>query len=98
MNTQQLDMFAQTELPNPLKGKRICLTGEFQMPQKEMYAKLKAVGVDIIDKVSDSRSYKEGETIPPVKESTSFFVVGRNPNVDSLKRFALNEQIGRAHV
>lgn len=94
MNTQQLDMFAQTELPNPLKGKRICLTGEFQMPQKEMYAKLKAVGVDIIDKVSDSRSYKEGETIPPVKESTSFFVVGRNPNVDSLKRFALNEHDG----
>ena len=64
------------------------------MPQKEMYAKLKAVGVDIIDKVSDSRSYKEGETIPPVKESTSFFVVGRNPNVDSLKRFALNEHDG----
>lgn len=94
MNTQQLDMFAQSELPNPLKGKRICLTGEFRMAQKELNAKLKAVGVDIIDRVSDTRSYKEGETIPPVKESTSFFVVGSNPNDESIKRFALNEHDG----
>ena len=94
MNTQQLDMFAQTGCTNPLKGKRICLTGDFRMPQKELNAKLKSVGVETIDRVSDSRSYKEGETIPPVKESTSFFVVGSNPNEDSLKRFALNEHDG----
>ena len=94
MNTQQLDMFAQTGSTNPLKGKRICLTGDFRMPQKELNAKLKSVGVETIDRVSDSRSYKEGETIPPVKESTSFFVVGSNPNEDSLKRFALNEHDG----
>ena len=94
MNTQQLDMFAQAEQPNPLRGKRICLTGDFRMPQKELSAKLKAVGVDIVDRVSDTRSYKEGETIPPVKESTSYFVVGSNPNEDSLKRFALNEHDG----
>lgn len=94
MNTQQLDIFGQTELTNPLKGKRICLTGEFKMPQKELNAKLKAVGVDIIDRVSDSRVYKEGDAIPPVKETTSFFVVGTNPNEDSMKRYALNEHDG----
>lgn len=94
MNTQQLNMFAQSKLPNPLKGKRICLTGDFCLPQKELNAKLKAVGVDIIDRVSDTRIFKEGDAIPPVKESTSFFVVGSNPNEDSLKRFALNEHDG----
>lgn len=94
MDTQQLDMFSQTELKNPLKGKRICLTGEFRMPQKELNTKLKAVGVDTIDRVSDTRVYKEGDTIPPVKETTSFFVVGNNPNEDSMKRYALNEHDG----
>lgn len=94
MDTQQLDMFSQTELKNPLKGKRICLTGEFRMPQKELNAKLKAVGVDTIDRVSDTRVYKEGDNIPPVKETTSIFVVGNNPNEDSMKRYALNEHDG----
>jgi hypothetical protein len=94
MDTQQLDMFSQTELKNPLKGKRICLTGEFRMPQKELNAKLKAVGVDTIDRVSDTRVYKEGDIIPPVKETTSIFVVGNNPNEDSMKRYALNEHDG----
>ena len=65
MNTQQLDLFGQIELPNPLKGKRICLTGEFRMPQKELNAKLKAVGVSTIDRVSETRVYKEGDAIPP---------------------------------
>ncbi len=94
MNTQQLDMFGQIELTNPLKGKRICLTGEFRMPQKELNAKLKAVGVDTIDRVSDTRVYKEGDAIPPVKETTNFFIIGTNPNEDSLKRYALNEHDG----
>jgi hypothetical protein len=94
MNTQQLDMFGQIELTNPLKGKRICLTGEFRMPQKELNAKLKAVGVDTIDRVSDTRVYKEGDAIPPVKETTNFFIVGTNPNEDSMKRYALNEHDG----
>lgn len=94
MDTQQLNMFAQAELPNPLKGKRICLTGDFRMPQKELYAKLKNIGVETIDRVSDTRVFKEGDPIPPVKESTSFFVVGKNPNEESLKRFALNEHDG----
>ena len=89
MNTQQLDMFAQAGSTNPLKGKRICLTGDFRMPQKELNAKLKSVGVETIDRVSESRSYKEGETIPPVKESTSFFVIGSNPNEDSLTNMVL---------
>lgn len=94
MNTQQLDIFGQTELTNPLKGKRVCLTGEFKMPQKELNAKLKAIGVDTIDRVSDTRVYKEGEAIPPVKETTNFFIVGKNPNEDSMKRYALNEHDG----
>ena len=87
-------MFDQIELTNPLKGKRICLTGEFRMPQKELNAKLKAVGVDTIDRVSDTRVYKEGDAIPPVKETTNFFIVGTNPNEDSMKRYALNEHDG----
>lgn len=94
MNTQELNMFGQVEATNPLKGKRICLTGEFRMQQKELNAKLKAVGVETIDRVSDTRIYKEGDAIPPVKETTSFFVVGTNPNEDSMKRYALNEHDG----
>ena len=94
MNTQQLDIFGQVELPNPLKGKRVCLTGEFRIPQKELCSKLKAVGVETINRVSDTRIYKEGDTIFPVKESTHFFIVGTNPNEDSLKRYALNEHDG----
>lgn len=90
MNTQQLELFSQDHLTNPLKDKRICLTGEFRMPQKDLYAKLKAVGVETIDRVSDTRVYKEGETIPPVKEKTNFFVVGSNPNEESIKRYMLN--------
>ena len=94
MSIQQLELFTQTEQASPLRGKRICLTGEFRMPQKELNTKLKAVGVEIVDRVSDTRSYKEGDTIPPVKESTNFFVVGNNPNEDSIKRFELNEHDG----
>lgn len=94
MSNQQLDIFGQLDTANPLKGKRICLTGEFRMTQKELNAKLKAVGVDTIDRVSDTRVYKEGDAIPPVKETTSFFVVGKKPNEDSMKRFSLNEHDG----
>ncbi len=82
------------KLPNPLKGKRICLTGEFRIPQKKLYSRLKAVGVEIIDRVSDTRSYKEGDAIPPVKETTHFFIVGTNPNEDSIKRYELNKHDG----
>jgi len=94
MNTQQLDLFGPTELTNPLKGKRICLTGEFRIPQKELNVRLKAVGVDTIDRVSDTRIYKESDAIPPVKETTNFFIIGKNPNEDSMKRYALNEHDG----
>ena len=94
MESQQLDIFGQMDLANPLKGKRVCLTGEFRMPQKELNAKLKAVGVETIDRVSDTRIYKEGDAIPPVKETTSFFIVGTNPNEDSMKRYALNVHDG----
>ena len=94
MNTQQLDMFAQSGSTNPLKGKRICLSGEFRMPQKVLNAKLKSVGVETFDRVSSTRIFKENDAIPPVKESTNFFIVGSNPNEDSLKRFALNEHDG----
>ena len=64
------------------------------MSQKELNSRLKAVGVIAIDRISDTRIYKEGETIPPIKESTSFFVVGTNPNEDSLKRYTLNQHDG----
>lgn len=94
MSSQQLDIFGQNNLINPLKGKRVCLTGEFRMPQKELNAKLKAVGVETIDRVSDTRVYKEGDAIPPVKETTNFFIIGMNPNEDSMKRYALNEHDG----
>ena len=93
MNTQQLDIFEQTKLVNPLKGKRVCLTGEFRMSPKELNLKLKAVGVNTIDRVSDTRVYKEGDTIPPVKETTHFFIVGTNPNEESMKRYYLKEGI-----
>lgn len=94
MNNQQLDIFGQIQKANPLKDKRICLTGEFRMPLKELNAKLKAVGVKTIDRVSDTRIYKEGDAIPPVKETTNFFIVGSNPNEDSIKRYMLNKHDG----
>jgi hypothetical protein len=94
MNDNQFNLFSDLETINPLQGKRICLTGEFRMPQKELYSKLKKIGVAIIDRVSDTRVYKEGEAIPPIKESTNYFVVGKNPNDDSLKRYALNKHDG----
>ena len=59
MSNQELDMFGFDDMVNPLKGKRVCLTGEFRMPNKELNAKLKAVGVDKIDRVSETRIYKE---------------------------------------
>ena len=55
---------------------------------------MKALGVEAIDRVTETRVYKEGDAIPPVKESTHFFVVGNNPNAESLKRFALNDHDG----
>ena len=94
MSNQELDMFGFYDMVNPLKGKRVCLTGEFRMPNKELNAKLKAVGVDKIDRVSETRIYKEEDAIPPVKESTHFFIVGSNPNEESIKRYALNEHDG----
>ena len=94
MSNQQLNLFGQVEVENPLRGKRICLTGEFRIPQKELNAKFEAIGVAKVDKVSDTRVYIDGVPIPPVKESTHFFVVGKNPNEDSMKRFALNEHDG----
>lgn len=94
MSNQELDMFGFNDMVNPLKGKRVCLTGEFRMPNKELNAKLKAVGVDKIDRVSETRIYKEEDAIPPVKESTHFFIVGSNPNEESIKRYALNEHDG----
>ena len=94
MVSKELDIFNQTTRTNPLKGKRVCLSGEFRMAQKELYAKLKQAGVVTIDRVSESREYREGERIPPVKESTNFFVIGINPNEESLKRHALNEHDG----
>lgn len=90
----QLDLFSHIELDNPLKGKRICLTGEFRLSQKELKAKLESVGVKTIDKVSDTRNYQETDAIPPVKEKTHFFIVGSNPNAESLKRHALNVHDG----
>ena len=94
MSNQELDMFGFGDIPNPLKGKRVCLSGEFRMPNKELNAKLKAVGVEKIDRVSETRIYKEEDAIPPVKESTHFFIVGSNPNEESLKHYALNEHDG----
>ena len=64
------------------------------MPQKELLSKLKAVGVETIDRVSDTRIYKEGDAIPPVKETTNFFIIGTNPNEDSMKRYELNQHDG----
>lgn len=78
----------------PLEGVRVCLTGSFRMDQKELTKKLKSAGAATIDRVSDTRTYKEGDAIPPVKETTGLFVVGTNPNEDSLKRYALNAHDG----
>ncbi len=45
MNNQQLDLFAQTNLPNPLKDRHVCLAGDFRIPTKQLYEELIAIGV-----------------------------------------------------
>ena len=92
MNTQQLDMFGQTDLENPLKDRYICLSGEFRVPEKKLRESLVSIGA------KPKRREKEDENnitfrYDPTKY-VDVFVVGNNPKEDAIKRIALNKHDG----
>lgn len=94
MSYIQLDLFDNNQFENPLKGKRICLSGSFAMPSREMNKKLKALGVTDIDRIAADKVFKQSDTIPPAKELTDIFVLGSNPHEATLRRWELNAHDG----
>lgn len=96
MNNQQLDLFAQTNLPNPLKDRHVCLAGDFRIPTKQLYEELIAIGAKGKRKDNDKSETDTDEEIyrfEPTKY-INFFVVGNNPKEDTMKRIALNVHDG----
>lgn len=97
MSNQQLSIFDQIELANPLKDRYVCLTGKFRIPMTELKEKLLSIGAKgIRQKKEDEDNEKEkGEKFrfTPTKY-IHFLVVGSEPNEEALKRFALNEHDG----
>ena len=93
MNNQQLSIFDQIKLENPLKDRHVCLTGKFRMPVKELKAKLMAVGAKGIRQQQDEKEDSEKYRFSPTKY-IHFLVAGSEPNEEALKRFALNQHDG----
>lgn len=87
----QKDLFG---IQNQLQGVRICLNGSFSLYPKALNKMLKELGVKEINRVSTSREYKEDDMIPPVKEGTNIYVIGENPNEESIKRYEMNVHDG----
>lgn len=76
-----------------LSGLRICLAGTFSMPTLAMNKRLRQLGVEQIDRVTTSCS-DTSATVPPIKESTNLFVIGKNVPEDCIKRYELNSHDG----
>jgi len=92
MNNQQLDIFNQMEVVNPLKDRYVCLSGEFRAPDKKLREILLSIGA------KPKRREKEDENkitfrYDPTKY-IDVFVVGNNPKEDAIKRIALNKHDG----
>lgn len=91
---KEKSLFDKELLYNQLKGKRVCLNGTFNYDVKVLNGLLKRCGVTMIDRVSASSCSQEGATMLPTKENTHLYVVGKNPNIESLKRYELNKHDG----
>jgi len=92
MNTQQLNIFNQLELENPLKDRHVCLSGDFRVPDKKLREALLSVGA------KPKKMEKEDENkitfrYDPTKY-IDVFVVGNNPKEDAIKRIELNKHDG----
>lgn len=94
MSYIQLDLFDDSQFENPLKGKRICLSGSFNMPPREMNKRLYDLGVTDIKRVAADKVFSLKDTIPPAKEKTDIFVLGSNPHEATLRRWELNAHDG----
>lgn len=92
MNTQQLNFLDYTGIENPLKGRYVCLTGEFRVPDKKLKDLLLSIGA------KPKRKEKEDEKNFTFKyDPTKYidvFVVGNNPKEDAIKRIELNKHDG----
>ena len=92
MNTQQLNFLDYTGIENPLKGKYVCLTGEFRVPDKKLKDLLLSIGAN------PKRKEKEDDKNVTFKyDPTKYidvFVVGNNPKEDAIKRIELNKHDG----
>lgn len=84
-NNDQVEMLTT----HPLSGIRICLAGTFSMSTLVMNKRLRQMGVEQIDRVTTSCA-DSSATVPPIKETTSLFVVGENAPEDCIKRYELN--------
>ena len=47
MNNQQLDIFNQMEVVNPLKDRYVCLSGKFRVPDKKLRETLLSIGQNL---------------------------------------------------
>ena len=92
MNTQQLNIFDHMGIDNPLKGRYVCLAGEFRVPDKNLKDLLLSIGA------KPKRKEKEDEKNITFKyDPTKYidvFVVGNNPKEDAIKRVELNKHDG----
>lgn len=92
MNTQQLDIFNQMKLENPLKNRYVCLSGEFRVPDKKLTETLLSIGAK-----PKRREKNDDKKITFRYDPTKYidvFVVGNNPKEDAIKRIALNKHDG----
>ncbi|MCF0205440.1 MAG: BRCT domain-containing protein [Muribaculaceae bacterium] len=79
---------------NPLHDLRVCLNGTFSIETNKLKKMILSAGAKIVDVVSLTRNYKESDAMPPVREDTNIYVVGNNPNEESLKRYERNVHDG----
>lgn len=92
MNTQQLDIFGQVKLENPLKDRYVCLSGDFRVPDKKLRETLLSIGAK-----PKRREKEDDNKITFRYEPTKYidvFVVGNNPKEDAIKRIDLNKHDG----
>ncbi len=96
MKNQQLDIFNQMEVVNPLKDRYVCLSGEFRVPDKKLRETLLSIGAK-----PKRREKEDDNKITFRYDPTKYidvFVVGNNPKEDAIKRIDLNKHDGFSPV
>lgn len=92
MNPQQLNIFNQNVLENPLKDRYVCLSGDFLVPSKRLSEKLLSIGAKP-KRQEEGKEDKISFKYDPTKY-IDVFVVGNNPDEDAIKRIELNKHDG----